>query len=41
MEELIDRSARKMEEDTGISEDDAKVKLKKLFPTLKRWNEAW
>ena len=41
MEELIDRSARKIEEDTGIPEDDAKEKLKKLFPTLKRWNETW
>lgn len=41
MEDLIERSARKMAEDGEISEDDAKRKLEKLFPTLKRWNDTW
>jgi len=41
MEDMIERSARKMAEDTDISEEDAKRKLEKLFPTLKRWNDAW
>lgn len=41
MEDMIERSARKMAEDMQISEDDAKRKLEKLFPTLKRWTEKW
>jgi len=41
MEDMIERSARKLSDETGISEDDAKRKLEKLFPTLKRWSEDW
>ncbi len=41
MEDLIERSARYMSDDTGISEEDAKRKLEKLFPTLRRWNDSW
>jgi len=41
MEDLLERSARYMSDDIGISEEDAKRKLEKLFPTLKRWNNAW
>ena len=37
----MERSARKMSEDGEISEDDAKRKLEKLFPRLKRWNDIW
>jgi hypothetical protein len=41
MEDMIERSARKMSDTGEISEDDAKKKLEKLFPKLKRWNESW
>ena len=41
MEEMIERSARKMSEDGNISEEDAKRKLDKAFPRLKRWNDTW
>ena len=41
MEDMIERSARRMAEYGEISEDDAKRKLEKLFPKLKRWTDAW
>lgn len=41
MEDMIERSARKMAEDMQISEDDAKRKLEKLIPNLKRWTDKW
>lgn len=41
MEDMIARSARKMSDSGEISEEDAKKKLEKLFPKLKRWDESW
>lgn len=41
MEDMIERSARKMSDTGVITEDDAKKKLEKLFPKLKRWDESW
>ncbi|TES90741.1 MAG: transcriptional regulator [Candidatus Cloacimonadota bacterium] len=41
MEDMIERSARKMAEEMEISEEDALKKLEKLIPTLKRWKETW
>lgn len=41
IEDMIERSARKMSEWGDISEDDALRKLEKMLPRLKRWTDLW